>query len=108
MGQRADAFAVGVMLYVLVVGDYPWQATRTESCNFFRFFREKGLLAFLGKKRMKTAEGKTVSLSTVLSPEFTGLLCDLLQPESSDRMTVTEALTSSWFQPDACDVVEPR
>lgn len=95
----ADAFSLGVMIFTLAVGNYPWRSTRHHICPVFRFAAEKGLLAYLARRKVKIGDsGEAVSLAALLSSELISLLTGLLAIEPASRFTVPEALEHPWFQ----------
>jgi len=96
---QADAFSVGVMMFTLAVGNYPWKSTRQHGCcQSFRFHAERGMAAFLAKKKVKIAGGAIVSVLESLSPQLVALLTGLLSVDPATRMTLEAALGHTWFQ----------
>jgi serine/threonine-protein kinase Chk1 len=92
----ADAFSVGVMLFTLTVGNYPWKSSRPHICPMFKFCSERGLVPYLAKRKLRIGQ-RTVSLMDVLSQELVSLLEGLLSFDSSQRLSVTHALQHPWF-----------
>mmetsp|Transcript_18562 Transcript_18562/g.55458 ORF Transcript_18562/g.55458 Transcript_18562/m.55458 type:complete len:362 (-) Transcript_18562:4-1089(-) len=94
----ADTFSVGVMVFTLVVGTYPWQSTRTHVCPCFRFAAERGLPAYLARRKIKRGgRGEIVSLAELLSAELIELLVGMLAVDSGTRLSIAGALTHPWF-----------
>ncbi|CAK0830706.1 unnamed protein product [Prorocentrum cordatum] len=93
-----DAFSLGVMIFTVVVGNYPWSSTRPSAggCQVFQFYAEKGLTAYLQRRRIRV-DNQVVVLSDVLSPSLTDLLAGLLAVNSSNRLTVAGACKHSWL-----------
>lgn len=93
----SDAFALGVVAFTLVVGDYPWRSTRRHMCPVFKFVEEHGLPAFLEKKRTRNAEGEVVTLLSTLSASLVSLLSGLLAADPNSRFTLEAALLEPWL-----------
>mmetsp|Transcript_106237 Transcript_106237/g.188885 ORF Transcript_106237/g.188885 Transcript_106237/m.188885 type:complete len:354 (-) Transcript_106237:175-1236(-) len=93
----ADVFSLGVMIFILVVGNYPWQSTRPYACRYYRFSAEKGFEAFLERRKIRRQD-QLLSLSQVLSPSVISLLGGMLCSDPQKRMTLPAALQHSWFQ----------
>lgn len=94
--QVADAFSVGVMIFVLTVGNYPWKSTRPHCCPCFKYCFDKGFLPYLARRTIQAGDA-IVSLDGVLSPELISLLSSLLATDSRQRLTVERALEHPWF-----------
>lgn len=94
----ADAFSVGVMIFTLVVGNYPWRSTWPHVCPCFSFAADRGLLAYLGRRKVRRGPGEVVPLVSVLSQQVVSLLSGLLAIDASTRMTIAEALEHTWVR----------
>jgi len=105
-GFLSDAFALGVVLFVLVVKDYPWQSTKAGHCKGFGYVRRNGLRAYLQKRKL---EGTEIRLHDLLSEPLAELLQGLLEPDPRRRLTLGEQVfsqgrarrsvwDSAWFQ----------
>jgi serine/threonine protein kinase len=81
-----DDFALGVVLFCWIVSDHPWTNT-TNDCPLFRYFQERGLRAFL--RRRKFRSGKSY-LSDHISSEVVDVLEGLLQSNPAKRSCVGE------------------
>jgi serine/threonine protein kinase len=97
---RADAFALGVLVFTLVVGDYPWQSTRHQLCSKFKFFTKKGMADYLSRRKVQRETGEIITLAELLSPEIIALLDGLLQIDPLTRLDVNSALQSIWLLSD--------
>lgn len=95
--RLADAFQTGVMLFTLLVGNYPWKATRPHLCPCFRFVMDKGLAPYLVRRKVKRPSGEIVSLADSLSPVAISLLDGLLQLQPAYRLSVENALAHPFF-----------
>lgn len=89
----ADAFALGVIVYCIAVGDYPWHSTSPDADAMFRYVKSNGLLQFFGARKLRTTKGK--KLTEVCSYEFVEFVKHLLEPEASERHCVA----SDCFDP---------
>lgn len=95
--RMADAFSLGVVLFVLVVGGHPWRSTRPELCPSFGLVFRQGLAALLQRRKVRHDDGEPVPLATLLSPSLVLLLSGLLAVDPNTRLSVLAALDSSWF-----------
>jgi len=86
-GFLSDAFALGVVLFVLVVKDYPWQSTKPGYCKGFGYVKRNGLRAYLQKRKLV---GTDTRLHELLSEPFAELLQGLLEPDPRKRLTLGE------------------
>jgi len=98
----ADAFSVGVMIFTLVVGNYPWRSTRPHVCQCWRFCAEKNLVAYLAKRKLKCGGGpegpeRIVTLAELLSRELVDLLSGMFAVDPERRIGVAAALEHPWF-----------
>jgi len=95
----ADAFSLGVMIFTLAVGNYPWRSTRPQVCPCFRFAADRGLPAYLARRKIRNGESdEVVTLAALLSPELIALLTGLLAVDPASRLTVCAALEHPWFR----------
>lgn len=93
----ADAFSVGVMIFTLAVGNYPWKSTRPHVCPCWKFSASSGLDAYLARRKIGGPSGEVVSLKELLSPELVTLLEGLLAPDAASRLDMSAALEMPWF-----------
>lgn len=77
-GKQADVWSLGIMLYTLLVGRYP--------------FHDSDPGALFSKIR----KGQ-YCLPDSLSPQARGLLCSILRKEPAERPTAEEILIHPWF-----------
>jgi len=95
--MAADAFSLGVVLFTLVTGNYPWRSTRTEACPCYRFFRSRGLAAYLTARTLDRGSGKALPLREILSSGVVSLLEGLLCSDPASRLSVAAALEHPWL-----------
>lgn len=81
-----DDFALGVVLFCWIVSDHPWTSTSND-CPLFRYFRERGLRAFLQRRKFRS--GKSY-LSDHISSEVVEVLEGLMQCNPAKRSCVGE------------------
>jgi len=92
-GFLSDAFAVGVIVYTMLVEDYPWDSTRPNACKCFEHVREVGLRAHLKMRRLGQRKS---SVFKCLSEEAVQLLEGLLAIDPAQRLSLGESdLTQS-------------
>jgi serine/threonine protein kinase len=77
-GQRADLWSLGVILYVLLVGSIPWDATNEKNL-FFQIITAK------------------YHIPETISPTACKLISELMEPQPEMRITAHEVLTHPWF-----------
>lgn len=82
-----DSFSVGVTIYSLITGNYPWLSTEPEACKFWAYVKDKGMRAMLKRRKYQGAP-----LIEALSEPMICLIESLTAPDPKDRKTVTEAL----------------
>lgn len=95
----ADAFSLGVMLFTLVLGYYPWQTTRQATDDedpCFKVAKEQGMGSYLARRKLRCGE-EVRTLTEVLSPELASLLIGLLDTESRCRLSLADALKHPWL-----------
>jgi serine/threonine protein kinase len=78
-GKKADIWAVGVLLYVLVCGCFPWQDS-----DLYTLFQK--------------IKKDPLHLPSHLSPEVKDLLSQLLNKDPSNRITIPNILNHSWYK----------
>ena len=106
-GFLSDAFSVGVVLFTLTACGYPWMSTRPGNCKMFTYVSKNGLRSYLGARRIRSNNGKTLADS--FSEPLVALLEGLLATSPADRSTlgkesnyssvhdvVTGSTTSVW------------
>lgn len=89
--RAADAFAAGVVVYLLAMGAYPWISTRPGMSRTFEYASKYGLQALFRKRCVKCGE-KCLSVAECLSPRMQALLLALLDFEPERRLSAAEIL----------------
>jgi serine/threonine protein kinase len=77
-GKSADIWSLGVIVYTMVTGSYPWSAE-----NQVELFRQ-----------IKACD---VEIPPTLSEALQELLASMLQRDPARRLTIAEVLSSPWF-----------
>eukprot|EP00927_Polykrikos_kofoidii_P038779 TRINITY_DN33197_c0_g1_i2.p1 TRINITY_DN33197_c0_g1~~TRINITY_DN33197_c0_g1_i2.p1 ORF type:complete len:449 (+),score=54.45 TRINITY_DN33197_c0_g1_i2:182-1528(+) len=92
-----DAFALGVLLYVMACQDYPWKSTALRECPFFRYFSTRGFVRFLQKR--KSAHCNSV-LSDVFSAPLARILESLMRIDPGERIGIDAACAAvdAWCE----------
>lgn len=81
-----DSFAVGVTIYNITIGNYPWLSTAPGQCKFWDYTQAKGFGAMLRKRKQS---GRP--LISWLSEPLMQILEGLLQPDPQNRLSVAKA-----------------
>jgi serine/threonine protein kinase len=89
--RAADAFAAGVVVYILAMGAYPWMSTRPGVSRTFDFASKHGLQALFRKRCVQVRQNR-LSVAECLSPRMQALLLALLDFEPSRRLSATDVL----------------
>eukprot|EP00429_Kryptoperidinium_foliaceum_P116105 CAMPEP_0176294708 /NCGR_PEP_ID=MMETSP0121_2-20121125/57280_1 /TAXON_ID=160619 /ORGANISM="Kryptoperidinium foliaceum, Strain CCMP 1326" /LENGTH=305 /DNA_ID=CAMNT_0017635743 /DNA_START=52 /DNA_END=965 /DNA_ORIENTATION=- len=90
----ADTFALGVVLFAMAVGVYPWTCTQPGRCPAFQLVLANGLRHLLRKRCLRHCSGQT--LAELMSPSFVDVVDAMLQPTPKKRACLGEVC----FQPD--------
>jgi len=99
-GFLSDTFSVGVVLFSLAAGGYPWMSTRTGECKMFTYVCNKGLRAYLKARKIGGRGGRPLAES--LSEPLVALLEGLVAIDPADRPALGREARSSSA---ACSVV---
>jgi len=93
-----DVFSIGVMIFTLVVGNYPWKSTRPGVCQYFRYAVQKGFSAFLVRRKVRGKDNAVLPLSEVLSPALSCLLSGMLNISPTERLSLAAVKEHDWFR----------
>ena len=77
-GKANDMFSLGVILYMMVVGSFPWTAVKPEAVAI-QIIRCQ------------------YTIPPFVSPKLASIITHLLCPDPSERLTIDEVLLSDWF-----------
>lgn len=88
--QKADIFALGVCLFYITVGGYPFKSATFEDKNYKKIY-DTNPMTFWVKNRLVKKLRKTVSSSLA---EF---IVSLLQPDPESRPNLEEIRNNEWM-----------
>ncbi|CAJ1394837.1 unnamed protein product [Effrenium voratum] len=80
-GFLADAFSLGVVVYAMALGNYPWQSTKPGRSRIFDWVFCHGITTFLQRRE----------IASFFSPELLEVMTALLQPRPADRLGLAKA-----------------
>lgn len=88
----SDVFSIGVIVYSLLVKDYPWFATTTgvgdaAGCQNFAFAQKHGFRAYLAERKVRNCD---YSVGDSISEPLAQLLEGLLSFDPDRRLTLGE------------------
>lgn len=86
-GFLSDTFSTGVVLYMLLMQQYPWLSTKPGGCKAFEFYSRRGMPALLGKH--KHPRFKTPMVQHTTEP-LISLLARLLATDPAERLSLGE------------------
>jgi len=82
----ADIFSLGVVVFALSAGCYPWHSTKPGGCQMFRYVATRGLRRYLLARKIG-GDGRP-SLAEVFSEYLVDLLEGLLVLQPCDRLVL--------------------
>ena len=85
-GKAVDVFALGVILFIMVVGNQPFRLAKDDD-PFYQKFKQGEYEEFFAKTRAKNT-----------SNDFKNLMIKMLSCKSSERPTVEEIKACSWMR----------
>lgn len=94
-GYLVDVFSIGVVMYCVLVNDYPWISTNAGVDKCFAYMQEYGFRSYVHKRKLR---GSQASVASVLSDSAIDLLSGLLQPDPDKRLTLAEV--EGWLDDD--------
>jgi serine/threonine protein kinase len=89
----ADMFAAGVLIYTLMVKDYPWLSTKTGRCKCFEYVQKNGFRAYCAKRKVR---GSDMRINECLSESLMYLIEGMLAMDPAKRLTLGEKV---WDEP---------
>lgn len=92
LATKVDTFAVGVMLYALVVGTYPFMPK-----TYLRTEDTRKLGAFPQQARVIDRLKACGNLAETISPGCLDMMEQLLAPNPNKRLSAAEALVHPWL-----------
>lgn len=100
----ADAFAVGVTIFLVSANDYPWLSTKRGVCESFTLASDRGFSEWLATRRLRGGR----RLSDVFSQQLVQVLRGLLHFEREVRLTLGEPGIVDASSPRRASVCECR
>lgn len=96
----SDTFSIGVLLYALLMSDYPWTSTKPGECKNFDFVEKHGFRSYISKRK---ARGTNLKADQCMSKTMASLLEGMLSVDASKRLTLGEkqwrGRRSVWDEP---------
>lgn len=96
-GIKADVWACGVVLYILVCGRYPFEYTVPENPNIIDIHSYSELFA-------KILNGK-YNIPNYISPELKDLLQRIFTLDPDKRISISEIWESKWMNIDLKNII---
>jgi len=95
-----DIFAAGVVVFAVLLKDYPWKSTKPAQDKAFEYARAKGLATCFQKRYIR---GTKITLAERMSKSLIQLLVGLLAVDPTSRLTLGEEhpanRKSLWDEP---------
>lgn len=89
-----DAFALGMVILLVLTEEFPWVCTWPDGCKKFEYARQHGLRGLLKKVRVRTTKRPVIGL---MSQSFTELVEMLLQFDPASRCTLRSVFQAQWL-----------
>lgn len=83
----SDTFATGVVVYGLLLRDYPWMSTKPDRCKCFSFVRDLGFLSYCKNRKVR---GTNMKVFDSISKDMMSLLHGMLIFDPASRLTLGE------------------
>lgn len=99
-GTLADIFSLGVVLFVLVMGFYPFDKPNITDSRF-KYIAKKDFTGFWKKceqKKSINSNGNNSNNNNNISPEFKDLFEKMICPKPKDRISLSQIKKHSWLQ----------
>jgi serine/threonine protein kinase len=96
----SDAFAAGVLVYSMLMKDYPWLSTKPGRCKCYEYVKAKGFRAYSAHRCVR---GSNKRIKEVASEDLLRLLEGMLDLDPETRLTLGEVQFQSrrsvWDEP---------
>lgn len=99
IGSAADIFAIGVSLFILIVGDYPFRVAKKSDIKYQNMYKKDPFVFWRKHSRAK----KKISKGKI-SDQFIDLVTRMLIPSQEDRISIEEIKEHNWFQENIMEV----
>jgi serine/threonine protein kinase len=97
LATKADTFAIGVILYVLVVGAYPFVPNRSSTMSGVGLFPDNEMKLSRCSRLSSQLQKVCGDISDTISPGCLDMMEQLLAPNPELRLSVEEALCHPWL-----------
>lgn len=91
-GFLSDAFSLGVIVYCVLINDYPWFSTKPGGDKCFEYTRKYGFRNYAKKRVLRNTD---IAVASVLSEPVIELLDGLLRMDPKERLTLGEVVWCS-------------
>merc|ERR1719199_2423454 len=81
----SDTFAVGVVVFVILLRDYPWLSTKPGCCKCFEYIKQNDLRSFC---KVRKARGSSRKVAECISGSLMQLLEGMLKFDPNERLTM--------------------
>merc|ERR1719253_1754292 len=96
----SDTFSVGVIIYCMLMCDYPWLSTKPSGCKCFEYIKQNGLRAFC---KVRKARGSNKKVAECVSENMMQMLEGMTHFDPKERLTLGEKCwpdrRSVWDEP---------
>jgi len=96
----SDSFAVGVIVFMILLQDYPWTSTKPGRCKCFEYIKQNDLRSFC---KVRKARGSSKKVFECISEPLMQVLEGMLNFNPDERLTMGEKCwpnrRSVWDEP---------
>lgn len=86
----SDTWAVGIICFVMVTGEYPWKSAQPGACPYFTHAQQHGFKSLAEDQH--TLRGHRDAIRSVLSAEMIEFLDKVLKVDPAERCCLGEAI----------------
>ena len=102
-GQPAEMFALGVLLFVIVMGTYPFEKANEKEDKLFALLQKDDTDEYWGAHRDKYKYTKEIA-----TPGFRTIIKLLLTKDLSKRLSLGDFISHPWMAENYASDVEVR
>lgn len=92
-GYSADIFALGVVFFALMIGDYPFDSATKKDKKYGNFYKKSAKIFWAKHSKAKKRISKGL-----ISESFVDLITRMLLPNPDERLTIEEIKMHDWYQ----------